>query len=147
VSKILSVFPDPMLAVLEVLRPTMPTVTFGTLLPEEMATTPVPYVMVRLDGSFSRLRVEKTATVRISVWHSTESAGLSLAETIEGVLCGYPGGSKVRAVTPLTGAFPTNDPDTGSPLSSFTVAVRLRPIVVVLYPSADLFPSSTTFAD
>ena len=133
-TKIVVRFPDPMRAVLDILRATLPAVTFGTVQPEEMASSPLPYVMVRLDGSF-RSVVTKSATVRISAWASTESAALDLAESIESELLGYRGGAKVRSIAPLTGAFPTFDPDYGAALASFTVAVRLRPLQVV--PSGD----------
>lgn len=127
-SKIIVRFPDPMLATLDVLRPALPAIRFGTVTPEEMPEPPLPYVMVRLDGSFISDLVVKTATIRISVWHRTEAECLDLAGTVEAVLLGYPGGEAVRSIGPLTGAFPTTDPDTGNPLSSFTVAVRLRPL-------------------
>lgn len=120
-------FPDAMLAVLNIIRPVMPTVRFGTALFQDTPDKPVPYVMVRLDGSATSYPVVETATIRLSVWHKTEAEALALAQQLRGVLCGYPGGSHVRSIAPLAGAIPTLDPDNGLPLSSFTVAARLRP--------------------
>lgn len=125
-SKIFLTFPDPMLATLDVLRTLMPHITFGTLQPEDMTSSPVPYVMVRIDGSFRRM-VTRAATMRVSVWHGTEAEGLAVAEYVEARLCAFPGDAQVRCFKPLTGPFPTNDPETGSPLASLTVSALLRP--------------------
>lgn len=126
-SRIAVTFPDAMAAVLAILRPVMPTIAFGNVQPEDRTDRPVPYVMVRLDGTTTDYPVNETATIRVAVWHRTEAEGLALIQAIRAVLCSYPGGSEVRSIRPLTGPLPTLDPDTGSPLSSITVAVRLRP--------------------
>jgi hypothetical protein len=126
-SNLVVAFPDAMLAVLNILRAAMPAIRFGSVQQHETTDKPTPYVMVRLDGSTVIYPVVETATIRVSVWHSTEADGLALGQRVRAVLCGYPGGSEVRSIAPLTGSIPTTDPDTGLPLSSFTVAVRLRP--------------------
>lgn len=126
-SNILITFPDPILAALEVVRAAMPAVQFGTLDPEDIPNFAPPYVKVTMDGSFDTRRVLETATLRLAVWHNNDHDGLALARTIHAVLLAYPGGTEIRSFAPRTGAFPTKDPDNGLPLSSFTVAARLRP--------------------
>ncbi len=129
------VFPDPMLAVLEILRDRLPateaaTLSLGTLSPDEFADGAFPgkpYAMVRLDFASTRYPIVETATIRVGVWGDSEAKGLRLAQVVRAVLLSYEGGSKVRSVSPLTGPYPTEDPDDGTPLSYFTVAARLRP--------------------
>lgn len=131
------VFPDAMLATVTVLRTRLATlsqtyaagVTVGTKVPADKSLnkTHLPYILVRLDGSTLRQQVDEEATVRISVWHTTEAKGLALAQACRALLLSYGGGTDIRVITPLTGPIPTSDPESGDPLSSFTVAVRLRP--------------------
>lgn len=133
--KPLIVFPDAMLAVVETLRDRLEMidegagVTVGTKVAfdKSLDKSNLPYVLVRLDGSTLSRQVDEEATVRVSVWHSTEAKGLALAQACRALLLSYEGGAKIRVITPLTGAIPTSDPESGDPLSSFTVAVRLRP--------------------
>lgn len=133
--KPLIVFPDAMLAVVETLRDRLEMidegaqVTVGTKVAfdRSLDKSNLPYVLVRLDGSTLSRQVDEEATVRVSVWHSTEAKGLALAQACRALLLSYEGGAKIRVITPLTGAIPTSDPESGDPLSSFTVAVRLRP--------------------
>jgi len=136
--KPLIVFPDAMLAVVETLRDRLEMidegaqVTVGTKVPfdRSLDKSNLPYVLVRLDGSTLSRQVDEEATVRVSVWHSTEAKGLALAQACRALLLSYEGGAKIRVITPLTGAIPTSDPESGDPLSSFTVAVRLRPSTI-----------------
>ena len=129
------IFPDAMLAVVETLRDRLEMidqgtgVTVGTKIPfdRSLDKSNLPYVLVRLDGSTLSRQVDEAATVRVSVWHSTEAKGLALAQACRALLLSYEGGAKIRVITPLTGAIPSSDPESGDPLSSFTVAVRLRP--------------------
>jgi hypothetical protein len=125
----LVVFPDAMLATLEVLRDRLPAyasgVVCGTLDPKPDQS--LPYVRVRLDATFGRYPVAETATVRLLVHAASEAKALSLAQTARAVLLAYEGGAKARSFGRLTGPFPTTDPDTGSPVAFLTVAARLRP--------------------
>ncbi len=129
-------FPDPMLAVLEILRDRLPAteaapLSLGTLTPEEFAEGAFPgkpYAMVRLDAADPALYpVSEVASIRVGIWADSEAKGLRFAQVVRAVLLAYEGGSKVRSVGALTGPFPTEDPDDGTPLSYFTVAARLRP--------------------
>lgn len=122
-------FPDAQLAALELLRADarFAGVEFGTKPQDADAPRPLPYVAIRLDRSVPRLRVLQTATIRVSVWHTSEALGLALAQSLHAVLLAYAGGDAIRNVGELAGPVPTEDPDTGAPLSFFTVAARLRP--------------------
>lgn len=146
-SKVAVVFPDAMLSILNILRAAFPEIRFGTITPEEMRDAPVPYVMVRTDGSSTRYPIVETTTIRVSVWHATEAQGIALAQRLLAILLVHSGDEAVRSVSMLTGAFPTSDPDTGSPLSSFTIAARLRPVPLSLGPSPTdlLMPGQTTY--
>lgn len=131
------IFPDAMLAVVEVLRDRLELVdqtyvegfTVGTKVPADKSLDKktLPYVLVRLDGSTLTQQVNEEATIRISVWHSTEAKGIALAQACRALLLSYGGGAKIRVIKPLSGTIPTSDPESGDPLSSFTVAVMLRP--------------------
>lgn len=129
------IFPDAMLAVVETLRDRLEMieqgagVKVGTKVPfdRSLDKSNLPYVLVRLDGSTLSRQVDESATVRVSIWHTTEAKGLALAQACRALLLSYEGGAKIRVITPLTGATPSSDPESGDPLSSFTVAVRLRP--------------------
>lgn len=129
-------FPDAQLAVVTLLRAKLDTLavgegaTVGTKLPSDKSLDKpsLPYVMVRLDGSTLDKYIDEEATIRISVWHKTEALGLALAQAARAVLLAYEGGSEIRVIKPLTGAIPTSDPESGESLTSFTLAVKLRPI-------------------
>lgn len=131
------IFPDPMLAVVTLLRDQLSAVsldfaqnvTVGTRVPEDRSVDNnyLPYVLVRLDGSTLNKRVDENATIRISVWHTTEAKGIALAQVCRALLLSHEGGAAIRVIQPLTGVIPTSDPESGDPLSTFTVAVRMRP--------------------
>lgn len=124
------IFPDPMLAALTVLRSAHFDVTFGTRLPDDFAPDDkpqLPYAVVRVDNVSTRYPVVEQATVRVSVWHNDDAAGLALAQRLRATLLAYPGDTDVRSFAVLTGPVPTSDPESGDPLSYFTVAARLRP--------------------
>lgn len=131
------IFPDAMLAVIEVLRDKLADVDasyaqgfkVGTKVPNDKSldAPSLPYILVRLDGSTLTQQVNEEASIRISVWHKTEAKGLALAQAARAVLLSYEGGAKIRVINPLTGVIPTSDPESGEPLSSFTVAAKLRP--------------------
>ena len=134
------IFRDAMLAVIEVLKSKLDTVsseyvttyTIGTRVPgdKSLDKSTLPYILVRLDGSSLSKVVDEEATIRVAVWHSSEAKGLQLAQVIRALLLSYEGDSKIRAIQSLTGTVPASDPESGDPLSSFTVAVRLRPITL-----------------
>ncbi|SCL33011.1 hypothetical protein GA0070616_4612 [Micromonospora nigra] len=122
--------PDPRTATLAVLRGAFPAVTFGTKRLDDFAQGDVPalpYARVSCDGTFSRLRVSQRATVRVTVWAESDAAGYDLAANAHASLMAHEGNADVHGFGPLTGPLPTDDPDTGRPLCSFTVSARLRP--------------------
>lgn len=131
------IFPDAQLAIVTLLREQLATLDFtyvdgftvGTKVPgdKSLDDSHLPYILVRLDGALTSKRVDEDATIRISVWHKTEAQGLALAQACRALLTSYEGGSTIRVITSLTGPVPTSDPESGDPLSTFTVAVRLRP--------------------
>lgn len=131
------IFPDAMLAVIEALKIKLDLVsseyvtayTIGTRVPgdKSLDKADLPYILIRLDGSTLNRVADEEATVRIAVWHVSEAKGLQLAQVCRALLLSYEGDSKIRAVQSLTGIIPSSDPESGDPLSSFTVAVHLRP--------------------
>jgi hypothetical protein len=136
-AKPLVVFPDAQLAIVELLRAELADRTesfagnavVGTIMPNGDDPNPksAPYIMVRLDGTSTRYPVDETADIRVAVWHSSEAKSLALAQLCRALLLAHAGSQTIRVVTPLTGPIPASDPESGDPLSSFTVAARLRP--------------------
>lgn len=130
-------FPDAMLAVVETLRDRLELVdqayvtgvSVGTKVPTDKSLDKkqLPYVLVRLDGSSLAHQVNEEATIRVSVWHSTEAKGIALAQACRALLLSFEGDARIRVIKPLSGVIPTSDPESGDPLSTFTVAVSLRP--------------------
>ncbi|MFG3715802.1 hypothetical protein [Micromonospora sp. NPDC047730] len=123
-------FLDPRAGTLAVLRALHPDVTFGTKRLDEWPEGDVPvlpYGGVFADGTFVRQRVTATATVRVVVWAETDAAGYRLADDLHADLLAYEGGPDVGGFGPMTGPLPTTDPDTGRPMTYFTVRARLRP--------------------
>lgn len=129
------IFPDPMLAVLDVLRPALAAsaapeaqdVTVGTKAPLPRDLPPLlPFVLVRSDGAGVESRVVEAATIRVAVWHRSEALGLALAQRVRAILLAHRG-ETIVSVTPLTGPIPTSDPDSGAPLTYLTLSVRTRP--------------------
>jgi hypothetical protein len=99
-------------------------VTVGTVMPRD---GDIPFVMVRQEGQTIARRVDAEATVRVSVWHTSEARALALAGLCQALMLAHAGDGEVRLFTPVSGPFPASDPDNGNPLASFTVAARLRP--------------------
>ena len=87
---------------------------------------PRPYVRVQADGSSRTSRLDGQQAIRVSIWHRDEGLGFALARLCEALLLGAhaPG---VRSFGDRTGPLPTEDPDTGEPLSYFTITARLEP--------------------
>ena len=127
-------FPDARMTTLAVLRASdrLTGVEFGTKPYDVEAADPpaLPYAAVALDGARGQWPVVQVATIRVSVWHETEAEGEALAALVRAVLLAYSGDTDVRSFGELTGPIPTTDPDSGGPLSFFTVAARLRPITL-----------------
>ncbi|RLK22640.1 hypothetical protein DER29_0478 [Micromonospora sp. M71_S20] len=121
---------DPRAGTLAVVRALRPDATFGTLRLEDFPEGDVPalpYGLVAADGTFVRQRVTASATVRVAVWAETDAAGYDLADDLHASLLAYVGGPQVVSFRPMTGPLPTTDPDTGRPMTFFTVRARLRP--------------------
>lgn len=104
-------------------------VEIGTRTPHgtDKHTRTNPFVMVRLDRVALDRNLDESATVRVTVWHASEAKSLALAQLCRGLLLAYMGDSNVRAYQALAGPIPAGDPESGEPLSFFTVAARLRP--------------------
>ena len=126
-------FPDAQLAARDLVRsllasraePEAAGATVSTKAPP--GTSPaLPYVQVRSDGSFRDAVLNGRASVRFLVWHRDEGLGLRLAALIEALLLAN-SSDKIRGFSPLSGPLPTQDPDTGAPMSYFTLTARLRP--------------------
>jgi hypothetical protein len=124
-------FADPRAELLAVLRAAEPAATYGTKRLDEIPTdsTPtLPYVRVSVDSTAIPWQVQETVNARIAVWHDTEAEGELLARRLRSLLLAFPGNAAMRRPLPGTGPTSTTDPDTGRPLSAFTITARLRPI-------------------
>lgn len=126
-------FPDPVLAVLEVLRAKapdyVPGTTFGTAAPsvQRAGDRKAPYGLVALDAVSGQYPVHMSATVRVVAYGVTEAQTLALAQILRAVLLSHEGGGPARSFGELTGPIPSTDPDTSAPVAYFTVAARMRP--------------------
>ncbi|UDL14618.1 tail terminator [Arthrobacter phage KeAlii] len=126
------IFPDGQLAARNLLRsilsgrsePEAQGATVSTKPPAE--TQALPYVQVLSDGKFRDPRLNGRASLRFVVWHRDEGLGEALAGLCEGLLLDSHS-SEIRGFSPLTGPIPTGDPDTGAPMSYFTLTARLNP--------------------
>lgn len=129
-------FPDPQKAVVDVLRLVLmgrpeavaQGVTVSAKPPKGTAPS-LPYVQVHSDGRFRDARLNGRASVRIIVWHEDEGLGEELAGLCEALLLAATS-PEIRGFSPLTGPMPTGDPDTGAPMSYFTLTARLRPVQI-----------------
>jgi hypothetical protein len=131
------IFPDAMLAIVNLLRTRIAhnndsifrAIKIGTRVPETRneRTLENPFVLVRLDGSKLNFRVDEIATIRLVIWHGSEDRAIALAQRIRAILLDYSGDENIRTISSLVGISSTSDPESGTPLSAFTVAVRLRP--------------------
>lgn len=129
------VFPDAQLAVRDLLRTLLASRTEpyarGAVvstkgLTGDDASRRLPYIQVRSDGKFRDSRLDGRATVRVLVYHRDEGLGEALAALCEALLLSA-SSADVRGSTSVTGPIPTGDPETGLPLSFFTITARLRP--------------------
>ena len=123
-------FPDPQLAVRDLLRELLAdrpeAYAAGAVVSTKGPTGVLPYIQVRSDGSFRDARLNGRASIRVVVWHKDEGLGVSLAALAEGLLLAA-SSDRIRSASSLTGPIPTGDPDTGAPMSYFTITARLRP--------------------
>lgn len=83
---------------------------------------PTPFVYVVSDGVPGNVghEVQQLVTVRVSVWAATDADAHDLAQLCRALLVADPVPG-LAACRPLTGPFPTVDPDSGHPLAYFTV--------------------------
>jgi hypothetical protein len=136
-SQPLTVFPDPLLEVLRILRADLPTVhgstvALGTKEPgkRDRAHQGLPYGMVATDGRTGRYPVTATARIRVAFWTVTEDAAMTLAAHALATLMAFAGDSKVRHIGAPNGPLPASDPDSGSPMAFFSLDVRLVPQLI-----------------
>lgn len=132
-------FPDAQLATRDLLRallsgrsePFVAGVTVSTKVRGDKSDDlpALPYIAVRTDGNVRDSRLNGRANVRVSVWHKDEGLGLQLAGLCEALLLGS-GSVAIRGFSPVTSPIPTSDPDTGDPLTFFSVTARLRPVQI-----------------
>lgn len=128
------VFPDPVMVALGILRSEPSStfggpVKFGTIFPDTrpQAAQGLPYVRVTVDTRDGLYPVTATAALRVQVWHTSEDKAATLAERLKAVLLSHPGDANARGISEGVGPMPATDPDSGSPFSYFTAALRLRP--------------------
>ena len=129
------VFPDAQLAARDLLRsllvgrfePYAQGVTVSTKLPPGRDEAPaLPWVRVVSDGKYRDSRLNGRATIRFVVYHDDIGLCEQLAAFCEGLLLANHSGA-IRNFSPLSGPLPSDDIDTGAPLSFFTLTARLRP--------------------
>lgn len=104
-------------------------VTVSTKLPPTSSDEDpgIPRIAVRSDGRFRDSRLNGRASIRVLVWHRDEGLGEELAVLLEGLLLASSVPGVIRGFGPLIGPQSTTDPDTGNPLTYFTVTARLVP--------------------
>lgn len=134
----LASYPDPLLAVVDRIRsalagrpePYSYWATVGTKPPEDTLRPDSPYVLVAIDGATSRDRLgtDERSIVRVTVWHGTASNAYALARLVYALCLAAPGDARLRSLSPLAAPIPGSDPDTGQPLSTFTLSARMRPV-------------------
>lgn len=127
-------FPDPLEEGLRILRastePELLAMHFGTESPDTLGDDlpGLPYVSLDLLGT-SGHPFHVRASVAITVWAASKKKVLRAAQVVFGTLLDHPGDSRVASITATPrGPFTSNDPDTGQPIASATVTLRLRPL-------------------
>ena len=126
-------FPDPQRAVRDLLRAALtdrPEASGATVstkaLPGSDESRSLPYIQVRSDGRIRDTVLNGRATIRVLVYHSDEGLGEDLAGLCEALLLAS-SSDEVRSCSSVAGPIPAGDPETGLPLSFFTITARLRP--------------------
>jgi len=78
--------PDAERLVLALLRPRLPTVSLGTLIPDDIADR-VPYVVIRrVAGAAIDARFLDQPVVSVDAWHATKLGAADLAEDVRAAL-------------------------------------------------------------
>lgn len=113
----------------------------GTRLPasDSHPGTDRPLVVVRLDGWAN----ERTARLRVLVWSDDEDAAWALASYLHGRALAHTGCARCRGYLYSTGPDRSTDPDFGTPLSAFTIRVKMRAEMIAADPRD---PRTTTDA-
>lgn len=90
----------------------------------------LPFVLVALDGSTPhRSQANTRITLRFTVWHADEDQAHDLAQLCHALMVVHRG-PVIRNCWPAIGPLPAVDPDSGVPLSTFTVLGNVRPVVL-----------------
>lgn len=126
------VFPDPLLAVLGILRAAtteeLSSASFGTVSPSDLGDDfpGYPYVTAELAGTSTDFApFFEDSTIRITAWHERPAKALRLLQVARAVLVAHPGPDLVR--TSRRGPLSALDPETGTPISYADITIRLRP--------------------
>ncbi|QNO12673.1 tail terminator [Arthrobacter phage Snek] len=128
-------FPDAQRAVRDLLRSLLSSRSEPSALGATVSTRglegsdesrPLPYVQVRSDGKFRDARLDGRATVRVLVYHRDVGLAEDLAALAEALLLSA-SNAEIRGSSSVAGPIPTDDDETGLPLSFFTITTRLVP--------------------
>ena len=132
-TKPLVIFADPVTVALRVLRGAFAATldagdTITHSLPKRDVDTLTSAVIVADDGDAgtSVKFVAENAILRVSVWDKDAHRAGRIAASARAHLLADPGAADSRGFTGGTRPFVTNDPDDGTPVSSFTIIARLR---------------------
>lgn len=122
------IFPDPFDAALAILRasthPELLAMHFGTKTPTELGEDlpGLPWVALSLIGTdVTRMPFWKTPILNVRAWASSDRRTLRALELALAALTAH------EDVKPSGGALLTTDPDSGQPLASAAIRLRLRP--------------------
>lgn len=113
-------------------EPFVAGVQVGTRIPtgRTIDSPAYPYVMCVQDGpGSSRNLALSVVDVRVTVWAKTEDDAYDLAQLCHGLLLAH-SGDAIRSTLPALSPYPAEDPETGEPVASFSVACNLRPRAV-----------------
>lgn len=129
----LTIFPDPRLVALRIIRATPITLLkAGTVLPEDRpkGQQGLPYAMVSHDGGDVRHNAKAIARIRVTVWDKAEDKTLRLAQVLRAYMLAARGDAELGGCGNATLPLPAPDPDSGAPMASFLLDVRLNPITL-----------------
>lgn len=125
---------DALLAAVTLIRASLAarsiTATVGTDDPSNSSDKPdAPFVLVAVDDATSRDRyaTDERGLIRATVFSPTKYGAHELARKVYADLMAHRGDSAVRSCAPGAPPVPGTDFETGQPLSTFTVELRLRP--------------------
>lgn len=126
-------YSDPRLVTIETLRAAFPDVTVSARVPMERSldAETLPLLVVTLDAlRGDRHRADSRADVRVLAYAVGDAETFDLARRAEAALLSSAPSAEVRAYLPLSGPVPASDPESGAPLSAFTVEALLRPVTI-----------------